>query len=608
MSRRALAGLLFAALLLCSCASSRKKAEQSAPPFDPSIITVSDDQLTIAAIRYLSASESTDGQLYEGYRLDFEKALAEYLASHDLQDAFALQVERDGITFVFPISFLDPDMLPGYKRPGQSRRPGVPLNPQNPAGPDSPPYDPDAKITFILDEKTTPRQTAGFSALPALVWANSVENLFSMDARGNRIPVLASRAESDSEGRIWEIHLREGIRFADGSELDAAVVSDSWHRNFLEDEQTSSKLSWLWMDIVGATEYVSGRQLSIDGLQVIDELTLRIVMKTPRPEFPEHLMQPCFGISKPSGESNLLIGTGPYQIRNIIKPSTDLTFVCSVNQFYHGDLPRLSELKFVIQNDRVIDVMMYQENAGTVVKLKKDIEYFRKLNGVRALPFPVQPVYFLALNPLSGPLTDISLRQYIVSTVLRRWEIENIMTEAEAVAAPGFSLEEELQIVSPPRDSVPDPARPLIISYSASDGVARQIAERLHARFDQTGIPSQSPRALPEMNLERLRQSGIYDILVDSFVPAFTSQSYNLFQLLKSGYEVDPTSIRRAEGALAARSSNESYALEKRLIESAVFHPLIRVKYYLVLPAELRGATLYCSQFVDLSGAWIPRN
>ncbi|MCS7172323.1 MAG: ABC transporter substrate-binding protein [Armatimonadetes bacterium] len=63
-----------------------------------------------------------------------------------------------------------------------------------------------------------------------VLWANpAFESLTRMDARGRMFPHLAVRWEVDRQNRAVVYHLREGVRFHDGSVMDADVVA--WNLN-----------------------------------------------------------------------------------------------------------------------------------------------------------------------------------------------------------------------------------------------------------------------------------------------------------------------------------------------------------------------------------------
>ncbi|MCP4722254.1 MAG: hypothetical protein GY860_22570, partial [Desulfobacteraceae bacterium] len=62
--------------------------------------------------------------------------------------------------------------------------------------------------------------------------ANSTihERLFDIDSNGNLIPVLALSATPSKDGKIWDIALRQGISFHDGTPFNADAVVYNWSR------------------------------------------------------------------------------------------------------------------------------------------------------------------------------------------------------------------------------------------------------------------------------------------------------------------------------------------------------------------------------------------
>lgn len=58
------------------------------------------------------------------------------------------------------------------------------------------------------------------------------EGLVAEDARGRRIPGMAERWRVSPDGRTWTFHLRPGLRWSDGSPLDAPQVVASFRRAF----------------------------------------------------------------------------------------------------------------------------------------------------------------------------------------------------------------------------------------------------------------------------------------------------------------------------------------------------------------------------------------
>ncbi|MEE4263498.1 MAG: ABC transporter substrate-binding protein, partial [Desulfobacteraceae bacterium] len=68
--------------------------------------------------------------------------------------------------------------------------------------------------------------------IPDMVMVNNLiqEPLFRMDHSGTLIPVLGLSAAPSADGHHWEIHLRQGVRFHDGTPFAADSVVHHWSR------------------------------------------------------------------------------------------------------------------------------------------------------------------------------------------------------------------------------------------------------------------------------------------------------------------------------------------------------------------------------------------
>ncbi len=70
----------------------------------------------------------------------------------------------------------------------------------------------------------------GTSDVARLVARQLYASLVRIDCQGRVRPSIAERWRADSGGSTWYFELSDGLRFADGSPLDAASVVASWHR------------------------------------------------------------------------------------------------------------------------------------------------------------------------------------------------------------------------------------------------------------------------------------------------------------------------------------------------------------------------------------------
>lgn len=118
------------------------------------------------------------------------------------------------------------------------------------------------------------------------------ETLVEVDPASSRItPGLAASWQPANDGASWTFTLRDGVRFHDGSALDAAAVAASFARG----KTTRSYRS------------LFDEPSAIVSVQAVDALTVRFDLRAPFGPFLAHLASPQAAIANSSG-----VGTGPF--------------------------------------------------------------------------------------------------------------------------------------------------------------------------------------------------------------------------------------------------------------------------------------------------------
>src|SRR5438067_3044826 len=97
-----------------------------------------------------------------------------------------------------------------------------------------------------------------------IVFASICDKLFDVDAKLNVVPQLALSHEVSADGKTVTIKLRPGVKFHDGEPLDAAAAKFSLERHL------SAPGSFRKPEIA-----------AIDHIDVVDPLTIHIVLKAP---------------------------------------------------------------------------------------------------------------------------------------------------------------------------------------------------------------------------------------------------------------------------------------------------------------------------------------
>ena len=128
--------------------------------------------------------------------------------------------------------------------------------------------------------------------------------LIRIDAEGRPDPSLAERWESSDDATDWTFYLRQGVKFHDGSDFDAADVIDLFTR--IKDPKYESPLASA-LELVGSVER-------------IDDHTVVFHLTSGHADFPLLLVDYRVRIT-PSGTGDTIgttgIGTGPFKVQTL---------------------------------------------------------------------------------------------------------------------------------------------------------------------------------------------------------------------------------------------------------------------------------------------------
>src|SRR5918998_2082404 len=97
-----------------------------------------------------------------------------------------------------------------------------------------------------------------------IVFASICDKLFDIDAKLNVVPQLALSHETSEDGKAVTIKLRPDVTFHDGEKLDAEAAKYSLERH---------------LSLTGS--FRKPEIAAIDKVEVVDPLTIRLVLKNP---------------------------------------------------------------------------------------------------------------------------------------------------------------------------------------------------------------------------------------------------------------------------------------------------------------------------------------
>lgn len=290
------------------------------------------------------------------------------------------------------------------------------------------------------------------------------DTLVRLDSRGRLQPALATRWQSDAEGRRWELWLRPGVRFHDGLSLTASDVAASL---------SAAEPKWK----VSAT-------------------TASVVIEPDAPtlDLPAQLARTRYAIVKRNSGS--LDGTGPFRLAQQSQPAHRL--VLSANPDYWSGRPYLDSIEIQMARsprDQLVDLQLGRADA---VELAPDLVRRASQQGQRVVSSASLDVLALAFVPGRPAVDDPRVRDVIASTVDRS-AIQSVLLQrggqANAALLPqwmsgyaflfpvGRDLPHALQV----RAELP-PMPQLTLVYDSADPLAQGVAERIALNVREAGL------------------------------------------------------------------------------------------------------------------------
>ena len=190
------------------------------------------------------------------------------------------------------------------------------------------------------------------------------EGLVTEDARGHLVPGMAERWSVSKDGRIWTFVLRDGLRWSDGTPLDAPQIVSSFQRAF--SPATAAPFGELFDALHGAREVQAGRVPPTSlGVSAPDARTL--VFKLDRSAalpalltlpiaFPVHLP----GVATHGAQhtqAGRLVGNGAYRL---VAWTPQANLVVARNPNFHGARDvAIERVRFHVTEDAAAELQRF---------------------------------------------------------------------------------------------------------------------------------------------------------------------------------------------------------------------------------------------------------
>jgi len=283
------------------------------------------------------------------------------------------------------------------------------------------------------------------------------DNLLKMDKDGKVVPGLAEKYEVSDDQLTWTFHLRDGLKWSDGSALTADDFVYSWQR--LVDPSVAAPYAQTVLGMVEGYDDAIGRP-DADGnttvdpdptklkVEAPDEKTLIVHMAKPTPYFDKLAAFVSLSpVKKDVVEANpdgwsidpkTYISTGPFKLTGW-EPGSYLMFEKNEN-YWDADSIKLDGIKCLLMQDQNATFSAYESGDALMIK---DVPTQEITTLKDRSDFHIDPIlgtYYLDLNTTLDEFKDPKVREAL-SLALDRKYISETITAGTYTPASGFVSE-----------------------------------------------------------------------------------------------------------------------------------------------------------------------
>lgn len=303
------------------------------------------------------------------------------------------------------------------------------------------------ELTFVLSNEPDgidPNVTNNSFAVPFLV--NCFEGLVTYDASGEIVPGNAESWDINDDLTVFTFHLREGLKWSDGTDLTANDYVYSALR-VLTPATTAQYLDMFTGYVVGAQEYYDGTGAAEDvGVKALDDLTLEFTLKDPCPYFIDLVSMWVFDpVNQATIEANgdkwtaaadTYICNGPFKISEI-NMGESIVLVKNEN-YWNAENVTLDKVTFRYIMDTSTALTAYESGEVDGARSIPSSDYAR----LRAQNAGVQVstsygTVFYDINCAKEPFDNVLVRKALNLAIDRTALINNV---AQVPAEPAYSF------------------------------------------------------------------------------------------------------------------------------------------------------------------------
>ena len=422
----------------------------------------------------------------------------------------------------------------------------------------------------------------------------------------NIVPALATSWDKSENGTVWTFHLRQGVKFHDGTPFNASAAKFNIDR-YLEKGAFRSGLSY------------------ITNVTVVDDYTLRIYLSHPHPLLLRQLSI-FIGMVSPTaiqvhGEDYIdthPVGTGPYIVTEYVE---DDRIVLEANKDYWGTPPKNSKIVLKKYADSASLKAAFEAGEIDIIWSARgdlfptDIEDLKN-KGYNVIESESNMIRYIVFNEAQYPFNDTRVRKAIAYAVNRTKIVsvvfENQASELYTLVAKGiwghldtFPHRNLTEAVSLLNEAGYNSTHKLEITlyYSSSYyGTAEEyVAQVIKEDLEDTGVISVTLQNVEKATFREQYKAGQYGMWLLGWFPPIPDPNSYLYYFMNSKMANAIFSSHynntQADSLLSQALSTYNQTLRQELYEQlqqilaedVPYIPLWQLKQFFVVTEKISG-------------------
>ena len=250
-----------------------------------------------------------------------------------------------------------------------------------------------------------------------------------VDADGNSkiVPSLAENWDISDDGLEYTFHLRQGVKFHNGNDFTAEDVAYTFHRMLTVEGSVNTE----FIDqIKGADELLAGETDTLEGVEVVDDYTIKVTLKEPFAGFLASISSP--GVSIYDSEATeaagdqfgmdpaVTVGTGPFEFSSW---SFNNQLVLTRNEDYWKGASKLPGVVIKIIPDTETQSMMFESGELDILDLDyaaDSVDRFTETYPDQIVQGPRVGIVYFTMNFNKEPFQDVRVRKAVQMSIDRQ--------------------------------------------------------------------------------------------------------------------------------------------------------------------------------------------